>query len=66
VVKLSDFYLGTELAIQHADLIAPMITHTFSLDQVDKAFATAEDKSTRSIKVQVHHSQDASTGSARG
>jgi len=53
--KSSDFYLGTELVVQHADLLAPLITHTFSLDQVEKAFATAEDKSTRSIKVQIHH-----------
>ncbi len=49
-----DFQLGTELAVANADLIQPLITHTFALDEVDKAFATAEDKSTRSIKVQIH------------
>jgi len=48
-----DFQLGAELAAAHASLIEPMVTHTFSLDEVDKAFATAEDKSTRSIKVQI-------------
>lgn len=52
---LSDFYLGTQLATQHADLITPLVTHTFSLDEVDQAFAVAEDKSTRSIKVQIHY-----------
>lgn len=49
-----DFLLGTELATEHADLIQPLVTHVFSIDEVDKAFATAEDKSTRSIKVQIH------------
>jgi threonine dehydrogenase-like Zn-dependent dehydrogenase len=49
-----DFRLGTELATAHASLIEPLVTHTFGLDEVDKAFAAADDKSTRSIKVQIH------------
>ncbi|MGE0622704.1 MAG: zinc-binding dehydrogenase [Pseudomonadales bacterium] len=49
-----DFALGAMLATRHADAIEPLVTHTFSLDEVGKAFATAEDKSTRSIKVQIH------------
>ncbi len=49
-----DFALGAALAAQHAGLIEPVVTHTFSLDQVAEAFATADDKSTRSIKVQIH------------
>lgn len=52
---ISDFRLGCMLATEHADLIAPLVTHTFGLDQVAEAFATAEDKSTKSIKVQIHH-----------
>jgi threonine dehydrogenase-like Zn-dependent dehydrogenase len=51
--ELGDFALGAALATEHADLIRPLVTHTFSLDEVEKAFATAEDKSTRSIKVQI-------------
>ena len=46
--------MGAALAAQHAGLIEPVVTHTFSLDQVAEAFATADDKSTRSIKVQIH------------
>lgn len=49
-----DFAMGAALAARHADLIEPVVTHTFPLDQVSKAFATANDKSTRSIKVQIH------------
>jgi threonine dehydrogenase-like Zn-dependent dehydrogenase len=49
-----DFALGARLAERHADLIEPVVTHTFALDEVSKAFATADDKSTRSIKVQIH------------
>ena len=41
----ADFALGTELAVRHASLIAPLVTHTFGLDEVAKAFATADDKS---------------------
>jgi threonine dehydrogenase-like Zn-dependent dehydrogenase len=49
-----DFQLGTELAVAHAGLIQPLVTHTFALDEIEQAFAVAEDKSTRSIKVQIH------------
>lgn len=48
-----DFALGAQLAATHAALIEPLVTHTFSLDQVGKAFATADDKSNRTIKVQI-------------
>jgi L-iditol 2-dehydrogenase len=51
--QVGDFALGTRLAHEHADLIEELVTHTFALDQVAQAFATAEDKSTRSIKVQI-------------
>jgi L-iditol 2-dehydrogenase len=48
-----DFALGTQLAAKHAALIEPLVTHTFSLDQVADAFALADDKSNKSIKVQI-------------
>ncbi|MEZ5560497.1 MAG: alcohol dehydrogenase catalytic domain-containing protein [Pseudomonadales bacterium] len=48
-----DFAIAVQLVSRHAGLLAPLVTHTFSLDQVANAFATAADKSNRSIKVQV-------------
>ena len=45
--------LGTRLVAKHANLIEPLVTHTFPLDQVSDAFALADDKSNRSIKVHV-------------
>ena len=52
-MELGDFALGAQLAAAHADLLEPVVTHTFALDEVARAFATADDKSTRSIKVQI-------------
>lgn len=51
--SIGDFALGTRLAASHADILPELVTHTFALDQVAEAFATADDKSTRSIKVQI-------------
>lgn len=48
-----DFALGAALAARHASLIEPVVTHKFSLDQVTEAFAAADDKSRRTIKVQI-------------
>jgi threonine dehydrogenase-like Zn-dependent dehydrogenase len=48
-----DFALATQLAQKYQDDLLPLVTHTFALDQVAEAFATAEDKSTRSVKVHV-------------
>lgn len=48
-----DFGLATRLVDRHRDALVPLVTHRFKLDQVAEAFATAADKSTRSIKVQV-------------
>ena len=53
--EVGDFALGAKLAAEHATLIEPFVTHTFALDEVAKAFATADDKSNRSIKVQIHN-----------
>jgi len=52
---VGDFALGTELVTAHAGLLEQLVTHTFALDQIAEAFATANDKSTRSIKVQISH-----------
>ena len=50
----SDFALAVALLPSLANVVAPMVTHRFSLDEVIPAFNTAGDKSTGSIKVQVH------------
>ena len=36
------------------DVLEPMVAHRFFLDEVVAAFDTALDKSTRSIKAQIH------------
>jgi L-iditol 2-dehydrogenase len=48
-----DFALGAQLTCANADTLQQLVSHTFALDQVADAFATADDKSTRSIKVQI-------------
>lgn len=50
---VGDFELGARLVAAHSDRIEALVTHTFPLDQVAAAFATADDKSTRAIKVQL-------------
>ncbi len=50
---VGDFALATELAVSHAEMLTNLVTHTFSLDQVADAFACADDKANRSIKVQI-------------
>jgi threonine dehydrogenase-like Zn-dependent dehydrogenase len=53
--NLTDFRLGADLATHHSALVRPLVTHVYALDEVAQAFATAEDKTTKSIKVQIHH-----------
>jgi threonine dehydrogenase-like Zn-dependent dehydrogenase len=53
--QTADFSLATTLVAAHETALEPLVTHTFSLDQVAEAFATADDKSTQSIKVQIHN-----------
>ena len=47
-----------ELAINMLDFgrtaLQPMVTHVFSLDEIQQGFDTAYDKTTGSIKVQIH------------
>lgn len=47
----TDFAVGTRLVAAHRDVLGHMITHRFSLDQADQAFAAAADKTSGSIKV---------------
>ena len=49
----SDFHVSIDLVRNYRDLLEPMITHRFKLDQVSLAFAAAEDKTMKSIKVQI-------------
>ena len=50
----SDFALAVKLLASLSALVAPLVTHQFSLDEIIPAFDTARDKSTGSIKVQIH------------
>jgi len=50
---LGDFALGCRLVVEQARTLTELVTHTFALDQVADAFATADDKRQRSIKVQI-------------
>ena len=51
--RKGDFALGVELAVRHEDLLAPLVTHRFKLDQVAEAYATAADKRSGALKVQL-------------
>ncbi len=48
-----DFSTACKLVVQHEALLKPLNSHTFSLDQVQDAFATAADKSKGAIKIQI-------------
>lgn len=50
----SDFAIATAMVSEQKGLLEPLVTHRFKLDQVAQAFATAADKSTQSIKVQIN------------
>jgi 2-desacetyl-2-hydroxyethyl bacteriochlorophyllide A dehydrogenase len=49
----SDFDVAIGILTKHGDRARRLISHRFSLDEGAKAFATAADKSTKSLKVQV-------------
>jgi (R,R)-butanediol dehydrogenase/meso-butanediol dehydrogenase/diacetyl reductase len=49
----SDFGVALEIARRHADEMRKVITHRVKLDEIARGFATAADKSQRSIKVTV-------------
>ena len=49
----SDFAITTALLATLGDRLAPLVTHKFPLSAVNRAFETALDKGTGSIKVQI-------------
>lgn len=51
--EVGDFAMATALVRRHRDVLAELVSHRFSLDQVRQAFHTAMDKSAGAIKVQV-------------
>jgi len=48
-----DFEVAIDLAAEQPSLLRTLITHEFPLDDIAAAFATADDKRSRAIKVQV-------------
>jgi threonine dehydrogenase-like Zn-dependent dehydrogenase len=51
--RQSDYELAIEIMRRNAQRLRPLITHRFPLDDVAEAYATADDKSSGAIKVQV-------------
>ena len=51
--RRSDYELAIEIMRRNADSLRRVITHRFPLEQAMDAYATADDKSTGAIKVQV-------------
>jgi len=52
----ADFQIALDIVADYADSARTLVTHRFALDDVNKAFQTAVDKSTRSIKVHLNPS----------
>jgi threonine dehydrogenase-like Zn-dependent dehydrogenase len=51
--RQSDYELAIEIMRRSAETLRPLITHRFSLDEIDAAYAAADDKSSGAIKVQI-------------
>lgn len=49
-----DYEIAIDLMARGKASLSQMVTHKFSLDEIQKGFDTAYDKSTGSIKVQIH------------
>ncbi len=49
-----DYEVAIDMMAQGKAPLAQMVTHRFALDDIQKGFETAYDKSTGSIKVQIH------------
>ena len=56
----SDFDVAVSLLADHLDRVRTIVTHRFSLDEVNEAFRTAADKGSGSIKVSIDPSAGAS------
>ena len=52
-LETGDFADTTKLLAQKGDYFSPLVTHKFSLDEVNEAFEAALDKSNGSIKVHI-------------
>ena len=50
----SDYQVALEIIADNVEAARSLITHRFSLDDVQTAFETALDKSTKSIKVHLN------------
>jgi threonine dehydrogenase-like Zn-dependent dehydrogenase len=48
-----DFDITAQMIHQYLDTLEPLVTQRFTLDEVAKAFETAADKTTGSIKAQI-------------
>jgi threonine dehydrogenase-like Zn-dependent dehydrogenase len=55
----SDFEVAVSLLADHLDRVRTIVTHRFSLDEVNEAFRTAADKGSGSIKVSIDPSAGA-------
>jgi threonine dehydrogenase-like Zn-dependent dehydrogenase len=51
--RVGDFAYGASLLSKHRDVLDALVTHRFTLDEVAKAYATAADKTSGSVKVQI-------------
>jgi 2-desacetyl-2-hydroxyethyl bacteriochlorophyllide A dehydrogenase len=51
--RASDYELAIEIMRRNADSLRRCITHRFPLDQIAEAYATADDKKSGAIKVQI-------------
>jgi 2-desacetyl-2-hydroxyethyl bacteriochlorophyllide A dehydrogenase len=51
--RQSDYDLAIEIMRRNAELLRPLITHRYPLERVADAYATAGDKSSGAIKVQI-------------
>lgn len=50
-LRQRDFDVTTQLIHRYQDILEPVVTHRFKLDEADKAYEAASDKSTGSINV---------------
>jgi L-iditol 2-dehydrogenase len=51
--RVGDFAQATMMVSEYRDLLPDLVTHRFKLDEVTRAYATAADKKSGSIKVQI-------------
>ena len=51
----SDYEIAIEIMRRNAESLRRCITHRFPLAEIDRAYATADDKSSGAIKVQIAH-----------